>query len=86
MYLLETQVDYVEKYLLGAGQNTLTGRIWLADHTLPSLKPSGSQPFGLQVPVKDKCLGYCTSQFFKYCVPELCVLWTQKHQIDAELA
>jgi len=48
---------------------------------------SGSQPFGLQVPVKDKFLSYCPDHIFlRYCVPELCVLWTQKHQIDAKFA
>ncbi len=37
MYLHETQIHYVEKSLLGAGQKTLTGRIWPADRTLPTL-------------------------------------------------
>ncbi len=48
---------------------------------------SGSQPFGLQVPVKDNFLSYCPGQiFFIYCVPELCVLWTKKHQLAAKFA
>ncbi len=48
---------------------------------------SGSQPFKLQVPVKDKFLSYSPGQILlRYCVPELCVLWNQKHQIDAKFA
>jgi hypothetical protein len=46
---------------------------------------SGSQPFGLQVPVKDYF--YVTVPGKKnlwYCCQKLCVLWTQKHLKDAD--
>jgi len=40
---------------------------------------SGSQPFGLQVPVKDKFSSYCPGQnVLRYCVPAMYVLRTTR--------
>jgi len=48
---------------------------------------SVSQPFGLQVPIKDKFSSNCPSQkILRALCPAINVLFTQKHQIDADFA
>jgi len=46
-----------------------------------------SKPFGLQVPVKDKCLSYCPVQNFnKELRPRIMRFIDPKHQMDADFA
>jgi hypothetical protein len=49
---------------------------------------SGSQPFGLQVPVKDKFFIYCPSQqSFKVLCPRImCFMGQKQQQIDTDFA